>query len=154
MKKIEPPVVRKERKVRLSKTPYKFVVSEDFVIDDVVAKTYQTDVYIPSTRWEWGHNKKGGYTSKLFLKVKPDNADVVVNALIFEGISIVKAEDHISAKIPRCDWFHHQTDSYRWGYFRRGYKPTETAVELSLLSEDGKILRRDRAANYKSFVKE
>jgi len=104
---------------------------------------------------------QGGFTSRLVLKVSPDNRDVPVRTLKFDGFSVVRAGDYVSAQIPRYEekrvnsGFHSGPyDRDRVFYFDRNFNPEESAIELALLSADGNVLRRDRAVNYKNFVKE
>lgn len=39
-------------------------------------------------------------------------------------------------------------------YFDRKFKPKESAIEIGILSLDGKVLRSDRSIDYKLFYKE
>jgi hypothetical protein len=149
--KTETPVVRKKRKVKYSKTPYEFVFSENFTVEEVIAESHHAYVHVPEKHFDlWGNDKEAGYTSKVILKVVPDNKDIPVNTLVFDGTSAVKAGDRITAKIPRCQKY----DPTDRDYAARYYKPEENAIELSILSADGKVLRKDRAIGYKLFVNE
>jgi len=146
-----------------SKKLYELVATENFTVDEVVAESYATS-FTPHSEMRFGGSSpvyRGGFTSRLVLKVSPDNQDVPVTTLNFDGLSVVKAGDYISAQIPRFEekrvgtGFHSGPyDRAKIFYFDRGFNPEESAIELALLSPDGNVLRRDRSVNYKSFVKE
>jgi hypothetical protein len=145
-----------------SKKLYELVVTEKFTVHDVVAESYATS-FTPHSEMRFGGSSpvyRGGFTSRLVLKVSPDNQDVPITTLNFEGFSIVKAGDYISAQIPKFverrveTGFHSRPyNRDKVLYFDRDFNPEESAVELALLSTDGKILRRDRSVNYKNFEK-
>lgn len=144
-----------------SKHLYELVATENFTVDEVVAESYATSFTPHMMIGGRSPVYRGGFTSKLVLKVSADNQDVPVTTLNFDGLSVVKAGDYISAQIPRYEekrvgtGFHsgpHDRD--RIFYFDRDFNPEESAIELALLSTDGNVLRRDRSVNYKSFIKE
>lgn len=147
----------------LSKQLHELVVEERFIVNDVIAKSYQTS-FTPNAEVIYGgysHVYKGSFISKLVLKVSPDSKDVPVKFLNFEGFSIVKAGDYISAKIPRyeekkveggCSISFCRRE--RIFYSERKFNPIESAIELAILSNDEKILRRDRAVDFERFVKD
>lgn len=147
-----------------SKQLYELVVTENFAVDEVIGYSNTTSITPRSGRvfGEAPPTYSGGYKSKLVLEVTPDNESIPVKTLIFDGHSIVKAGDYISAQIPR-----YEEKKIRPGFFNeprltksktvyidRDFKEEESAIELTILSEDGKVLRRDRAVNYKTFVNE
>jgi hypothetical protein len=145
-----------------SKQLYELVATENFTVDEVVAESYATSFTSHSEMRSGGSSPvyRGGFTSRLVLKVSPDNQDVPVRTLSFEGLSVVRAGDYISAQIPRYEekrvgsGFHSGPyDRDRVFYFDRNFNSEESAIELALLSEDGNVLRIDRAVNYKNFVK-
>ncbi len=146
-----------------SKQLYELVVTEYFTVDEVVAESYPT-LIIPHSKIQIGIEHpgyEGGFTSRLVLKVTPVRQDVPVRTLIFDGISIVKAGDYIAAKIPKFEEKRLEDEFYfgpyerrKVFYFDRDFNSEEHAIELSILSKDGNILRKDRAINYKDFVKE
>ncbi|OYT57321.1 MAG: hypothetical protein B6U68_02035 [Candidatus Aenigmarchaeota archaeon ex4484_14] len=145
-----------------SKQLHELVVTENFTVDEVVAESYAT-FFTPHSEMVIGERSpvyRGGFTSRLVLKVSPDNQDVPVRTLRFNGFSVVRAGDYISAKIPRYEekrvgsGFHSGPYDNRVFYFDRDFNPEESAIELAILSADGNVLRRDRAVNYKNFVKE
>lgn len=140
------------------------VFSERFTVDDVVGESHATSFTPDSEARYDGYSPvyDGGFTSKLALKVTADNKVVPVTTLKFDGISAVRAGDYISAKIPRYREERANGPSPCYGcygterlfYVDRDFKPEESAIELTILSRDGEVLRRDRAVNYKEFIKE
>ena len=146
-----------------SKHLYELVATENFTVDEVVAESCATS-FTPDSEMRFGGSSpvyNGGFTSRLVLKVSPNNQDVPITALNFDGLSVVKAGDYISAQIPRfeekrvgTEFLSESYDRDRVFYFDRDFEPEESAIELTLLSADGNVLRRDRSVNYKSFVKE
>ncbi len=146
-----------------SKQLYELVATEKFTVDEVVAESYATS-FTPHSEMRFGGSSpvyRGGFTSRLVLKVSPDNQDVPVTTLNFDGLSVVKSGDYISAQIPRFEekrvgtGFHSGPyDKDRVFYFDRDFHPEESAIELALLSTAGTVLRRDRSVSYKDFVKE
>jgi len=146
-----------------SKKLYELVATENFTVNEVVAESYTTS-FTPYSEMSFGGSSpvyRGGFTSRLVLKVSPDNRDVPVATLNFDGLSVVKAGDYIAAQIPRFEekrigtGFHSRPyDRDKVFYFDRDFNPEESAIELTLLSTDGNVLRKDRAVNYKKFSKE
>ena len=146
-----------------SKQLYELVATENFTVNEVIAESYPTSFTPYSEMMVGGRSPvyRGGFTSRLVLKVSPDNQNIPIRTLIFDGLSIVKTEDYISAQIPKYEekradsGFHFESyDRDRVFYFDRNFNSEESAIELVLLSADGDVLRRDRAVNYKIFVKE
>ncbi|MEJ2267997.1 MAG: hypothetical protein P8X70_02890, partial [Nanoarchaeota archaeon] len=135
---------------------------EEFTVLEVVAKSRAIS-FTPHSEMRFGGNSpvyRGGFTSRLVLKVSPDNQDVPITTLNFEGFSIVKAGDYISAQIPKFSEIRVETGFYsrpcnidKVFYLDRDFNSEESAIELALLSTDRKVLRRDRAVNYKNFEK-
>ena len=102
---------------------------------------------------------QSGFMSKLVMDVTPGDKDNPIRTLIFNGISPVKAGDYISAQIPRykeekvnSGFYSSPFEKERVFYFDRKFNPEEIAIELTLLSENGDIIRIDRAVNYNKFV--
>ena len=105
----------------------------------------------------------GGLTSRLILTVRPDKKDIPVRKLTFDGISAVRGGDLISAMIPRYEektigpgralFLQRNTDRHRVFYLDRPFNAEESAIEITILSDDRKILRIDRAVDYKDFIK-
>ena len=144
-----------------SKSLHELVVSEVFTVDKVVSESYATS-FTPQSEIVFGGKcpvYKGGFTARLVLGVTPDNKSVPVRALSFCGISAVRAGDRVSARIPRyleetvTDIYSRQYNNSRVFYLDRGFNAKESSIELAILSDDGKILREDRAVNYRDFVK-
>ena len=145
-----------------SKQLYELVATENFTVDEVVAESWATSFTPHSERRMGGSSPvyRGGFISRLILKVSPDNNGVPVRTINFDGLSVVKGGDYISAQIPRFEEKSVGSGDHsglynrnRIFYFDRDFKAEESAIELALLSVDGNILRRDRSVNYKSFVK-
>ena len=145
-----------------SKKLYELVATENFTVNEVVAESYATS-FTPHSEMMIGGSSpvyRGGFTSRLVLKVSPDNQDVPITTLNFDGFSVVRVGYYISAQIPRFEekrvgtGFHSGPyNRDKVFYFDRAFNPEESAIELALLSADGNVLRRDRSVNYKSFVK-
>jgi len=146
-----------------SKKLYELVATENFTVDEVIAESYATSFTPYSEMMIGGRSPvyRGGFTSRLVLKVSPDNQDVPVATLNFDGISVVKAGDYIAAQIPKFEEKRVETGFHsgpynkdRVFYFDRSFNPEESAIELTLISPYGDVLRRDRSVDYKNFVKE
>ena len=138
------------------------VITEKFTVDEVIAQSYAKSFTPDSERVMGGISPvyKGGFTSRLIIQVSPDNQNVPVKTLNFEGISPIKTGDYISAQIPRYEERRVDNDHYFSGrrgydifYLDRDFNPEESAIELALLSEDGRVLRRDRSVKYQKFLK-
>jgi len=156
----------RERKINdlesKSKQLFELVVIENFIVDDVISESYGT-FFTPTSERRFGGPSpiyNGGFTSRLILSVSPKNKEVPILTLNFDGFSIVKSGDYISAKIPRykknkidCGFNIFPESNYKEFYFDRGFNLEEFPIELSLLSENGNILRRDRSINYTDFIK-
>ena len=144
-----------------SKPLYELVATENFTVNEVVGESYRTSFTPTSEMIIGGRSREyqGGYTSNLVLKVTPDNKKIPVRTLNFDGFSAVRAGDYISAQIPRYEEKRalvglSYSDRDQMFYLDRDFKPEESAIELILLSKRRKVLRTDRAVNYKKFVKE
>ena len=87
------------------------------------------------------------------MKVPPNHTSLPVRTLVFPGYSIVKGGDSIIAKIPRYEEKHASIHSLRTFYLDRAFRQDEECIELAILSENGKILRRDRSMSYGEFFK-
>jgi hypothetical protein len=135
------------------------VVYATFTVDEVVGETYQTSVISEMRMGGRSLSHDTGYTSRLVLKVTPDDPKIPVHSLTFDGISSVRVGDYISAKIPRYEEkvvYGTPQNMFDKGerslYVDRAFKPEEVAIELSILNS-GKVLRTDRAVDYSRFVK-
>ncbi|MBI2666217.1 hypothetical protein HYX13_01255 [Candidatus Woesearchaeota archaeon] len=148
-----------------SKPLEELLVSERFFVDEVIGESYATSVTPRSEPVIGGPprsspNYPSGYTSRLTLNVTPENIDIPVRTIIFEGISSVRAGEYVFAKIPRYEkkiqrmgfdfGFHEESEVF---YLNRSFNSEESAIELTLLSAEGNGVRRDRAVNYHNFVK-
>ena len=146
-----------------SKSLQELVVIENFTVNEIIAESYATSFTPRSERVIGGKSSiyEGGFTSRLVLKVSPYNQDIPVKTINFDGFSTVMVGNHISAKIPKYEEkkiardLHFPSGPYsrdRIFYFDRDFNPEESAIELAILAEDGTVLRKDRAINYKIFV--
>jgi len=160
---IEKREIEERELVKLSKPIYDLVVEARFTITDVLNESYSTNIRPMSEIVVGGHSPsyEGGYTSKLTLRVVPLNLPNPVKELEFHGYSIVKAGDLILAKIPRYEEKKLVTSLF-YGPFNTGekiflldrdYNPLEKAIELTLLSPNGDVLRRERSVDYHRYVK-
>ncbi len=145
-----------------SKSLHELVVSEMFTVDRVISESYATS-FTPQSEIVLGGKcpvYEGGLTTRLVLGVTPDNKSVPVRTLSFSGISAVRAGDRVSARIPRyleetvTGVYSRQYGNSRVFYLDRGFNAEESSIELAILSEDGKVLREDRAVDYRDFVEE
>ena len=139
-----------------SKPLHELVQMVNFRIDDVLATIIKTSYSSDETGIF--HN----YAPKLILNGVPDDLNIATRILTFEGFSIIKAGDYVSAKIPRYDkktiyserkvassWLPHWENFY----IDREFKIEEVAIELAIRF-DKSILRSDRAGNYDDFFKQ
>ncbi len=141
------------------------VFQERFIVEEVLCDTYATSIASPSRiGGPASDSQQTGYRVFVDLTVKAVDATIPVQKLMFNGYSAVRAGDTIDAKIPRyrsernVDY----SGSYEGAtldlprllsYFDREYNPSEIAVELQILSSDGKkVLRTERSVLYKTFV--
>ena len=146
-----------------SKNLCELVVTEKFTIDDALGESHETSFTPHSEIMRGGRSPvyKGGFTSKITLKVSPDDKDVPIRTIKFNGFSRLKAGDYIYAQIPRYEekrvkggFSYGQNNNDKIFYFDRDFNSEEFAIELALLSPEGNILRRERSVNYKKFIKE
>lgn len=138
------------------------VVTERFIVLSAVGETSRA-IFAPSSEIVIGGNSPaygGGFTTRLALNVSPENRGLPIHTLIFEGFSGVRSGDHILAQIPRYEervvnllFNSNPYNNTRNFYLDRAFRPTETAIELSIhSSDDTVILRTDRSIDY-SFYK-
>lgn len=143
-----------------SKPLYEFVVCEHFRVDVVGSESHATQ-FTPESEIVIGGEcpvYHGGFTSKLVLDVMPDNKNIPVRILEFTGNSSVMGGQRIIARIPiyrketvnRC-FSPGEDETF---YLEREFKARESAIELNILNEKGKVLRTDKAVDYRRFVKE
>lgn len=151
--------IKKETKE--AKKLYKLVSEEKFNVDKVLTETEEISIRT-GEMIIGGKNtySTSGMTLKMTLDVTPER-DIPVRNLNFTGFSPVRADDSIIAKIPRYEKKSFRLagsrtvydDGTRIFYFDRAYRPVEDAIELIILSPNGKPSRVDRAVNYQMFVK-
>ena len=147
-----------------SKPLQELIVSEKFIINEILGESYSTST---SVRGEWRAGPmdvqyvNGGYASKLILKVTPNNLDVPVRTLNFNGPWLpIRPGFHISAKIPKYEekrfgYSFFKIESYEREqvfYLDRDFNEEESVIELGIISEDGKILERYRSVDYSRFL--
>ena len=144
-----------------AKQLHELVATETFTVEDVIATTHPT-YFTPNSEIMIGGispSYSGGFTSRLTLKVSPDNQDIPIRTLTFDGFSIIKAGDYISAQIPKykeerkLEFLPNTYNKEGIFYVDRDFDTKETAIELALLSNEGETLRKDRAINYKTFTR-
>jgi len=135
------------------------VITEYFTVLTVISQSYEIKTTKNNNIVPLGgtpYFQTTGYVEKIILNVTPDNIkDVPVETIIFEGNSIVKAGDYISAEIPKYieKGGEHLiiSDKNKVFYIDRDFKPIENAIELAIIAEDGTVLRADRSINYDKF---
>jgi len=153
-----------------SKPLHELVVTAMFRVENVVSKSYATE-FIPHSEMVFGgpcSSYSGGLESELILKVSSDDKEIITDTLLFHGFSVVTKGNLISAKIPKYESKNVLSSPTHLGiggvgsgfhsnylpkvYSDRPFKNQELTIEIKILSEDGTILRTDRAANYKKFL--
>lgn len=143
-----------------SKPLHQLIVTEQFTIEDVITASYATSIAPMSEMVLDGPSRcyYGGHTSEVTLTVKPHNAQIPVTTLAFKGYSTVRAGETIEAKIPCYEikeastlFMPNRRDEPEKLYFPRKLTEKEHAIELKLLSPDGKTLRTERAVDYNFF---
>ena len=110
--------------------------------------------HVPSGR-EYG---LGGY--HLELRVEAEDANVPVQTLQFSGYSPVRGGDRVEALIPRYET-KRVGRQFRWDTFNtpltqtydRPFHEEESAIELTILSENKEPVRRDRSADYHLYMR-
>lgn len=159
---------RKRRKEKIedlesrSKDLHELVVSENFVVDAAESSSHARSFTPVSEMIIGGRSPhyKTGFSSKLILKVSPENSEVPVKTLNFNGYSPVKAGDHISARIPRYEERKVEPGFFGGGvhsrtfYIDRGFNEKEIAIEVAIIGASGKVIRSDKSVEYDGFVKE
>ncbi len=143
---------------RRSKQLYELVATEKFAVREVTAIFHK--IKIPNSDIIFSGKLNSGYVfvPEIFLKVSSDNPDVPVRLINFLGSSPVITGNCISVKIPKyeeerlngLDFEPRNMD--RIFYFDRKFKSYESAIEVAILSPDGKVIRRDRSPDYEEFI--
>lgn len=146
----------------LSKKLCDLIVTERFTVNDVIVKSGATS-FTPYSEMVIGGTSpvyRGGFTSRIVLEVLPDDKDIPIRTINFDGFSIVKAGDLIYAQIPKYREERlgrkiriGMNDRNKVYYLSRDFTPEESAIELCILSEEGRILRRERSVSYENFAK-
>ena len=166
---------KEEKSLRArSKNLCDLVISEEFTVEEVISYSHSTLIISEPSAFEVKYDGspieletyRTGFTSETCLRVKPKNNKVGIEYLIFIGSSIVKKGDYISAKIPKYEekkLLHEASpNGLRYETFvkevfyleRKKFNQKEKAIELSILSEKGDILRIDKAVDYNIFNKD
>ncbi len=139
----ESPAEKIERLKRLSKPLYELVVTERLQVNKVVVENLRgSEVLGVEKLLCVASDKKGQRRS-----------------VAFYGHSPVLAGQTIEVKIPRYQeirekpWFEEDKAVF---YIPRDISNAEwvyeTAIEISILSDDGRVLRTDRSSDYEDFV--
>lgn len=107
------------------------------------------------------YSSSTGYQTKLTLELAGNNFGI--KRLIFDGNSGVRGGDSIRALVPKYEERKIEDDSYGCGccgdrkktfYLpREKFGEEEEAVEIEVLTASKKILRVDRAIEYRNFMK-
>ena len=143
-----------------SKQLSELVVEENFIVNKTMRNSYATSFTPYSEMIIRGEPLiyQGGFTSKLVLKVTPENKNIPIKTLNFEGSSSVRAGDYISAKIPRYEEKRVEGRCLsgcfkreQIFYLDREFNLTESAIEISVLSEKGQDIAK--SIDYKKFRK-
>ena len=130
------------------------IVKKNFTVRDVIGQSYLMR-FTPYSEMSVGKKSPSyetGFYSRLVLKVLPDEKSLPVNSLTFLGNSPVKSGDYISAQIPVYDAMYKEKDTGD-AYMFHQYKKEDTAIQLEILSEEGKVLRKDRAIDYEEIIR-
>ena len=149
----------------ISKPLHELVVSEEFLIEEILGQSHAHS-FTPISEVRFGGNSpqyEGGYsydiTMKVFSKGKGP-VGIPVRTIYFEGNFPGLAGNSVIAKIPRYKQENVIISSSSFAnkgeevfYLDREFKSEEEAIELSILFSDGKILRTDRSVNYEEFMK-
>ena len=145
-----------------AKLLHELVVSERFTVREVLC-TNTAVSYTPESEVVHGDNSpqyQSGFRFKMSIKVTPEGLEILipVRELLFYGNSPVRGSDYVEARIPRFREIKTHVpkttvydNGVRLSYVDRKFKESELAIELSILTRDGKVLRTDRAAGYKKF---
>ncbi|MFW6450596.1 MAG: hypothetical protein ACOCZ6_06105 [Nanoarchaeota archaeon] len=144
-----------------AKPLHKLVEEETFIVEDVTGQSYARQI-TPVTEAGVGVSSpryQAGYSFELVLEVSPEDKDLPINTLSFKGYSPVKKGEYITAKIPR--FYKEEVKSGLFAphksdltfYLDRQYNSIEYAIEISVLSDTGDVLRRERAVDYNDYIK-
>jgi len=105
-----------------------------------------------------------GLRFRTIIQVRALNESCPITELIFDGYSPIISGYTINAKLFKGQFAGLYTKSgprdrfkqrYRTElYLEKDYSPSESALEISILDNDGKILRTDRSITYKDYFKD
>ena len=139
-----------------SKQLHELVVSEHFIVEDVIGESTALS-FTPLLERRIGGAPSESHTihtSELTLKVMPKNKKVPIRTIRFNGSSIVQAGHHVIAEIPRYEEIEYTKEGFpSYIYLDRQYRETEEAIELKVFSSKAVCLRTDRSVNYKEYIK-
>ena len=151
---------RLEELRRTSKELSELVVCENFLVQSVLGESHATSIYSTPVSFGSGAcDQQGGYTSSYILGVSPQNKNIPVRRLIFNGNTLPRLGGlPIQAKIPRYRVEEvSDTSNLRLlnnemiFYFDRDFNEEEIAIEISLLHSNWK--EDYRAVEYGKFMK-
>jgi hypothetical protein len=161
-------IQQKNEELRKNSKPLdKLVQTERFIVDSVLSKSYLTR-FTPISEFRMGGSSPsytGGYVIEVKLEVHPADSIIPVRKLNFSGYTAVMAGDSIAAKIPRFEektehqlgalFFDNRDPRYGTNhfYFDRKYCAEESAIEISILDNNNKVLRTERSIEYGNFQK-
>ncbi|MFW5991029.1 MAG: hypothetical protein ACOCZQ_01020 [Nanoarchaeota archaeon] len=143
-----------------SKELCELVRTEYFTVRNIISGSYKTSFTPTSEAGVGGRSPsyEGGYKTIVELTVTPKK-DIPIKKLRFEGNCQVQGGDYIFAKIPRYKEERLGNGGALFGsennvfYHDRKFKLSEDAIEIGVLSRDGR--KKDdkyRSVDYKKFL--
>lgn len=138
-----------------AKQLHELVATEKFMVNSAIGQDYAISFSIDS-EWRCGSIPStygGGFRSILTLEVSPENKDIPIRTIIYNGRCEVRAGERIAAKIPKYEKKKEELrvgqDNGKTFYIDRDFKTEESAIELTILSKNG---RTDRATDYDIYI--
>lgn len=146
-----------------SKDIIDLVFEEYFIVNEVLCRAEEVSIsHIDGNTMLGGrvptHNAV--YVFSTELTVKPGNNDIPIKKLEFLGYSAAKAGDQIWARIPRYviekvsrETRHRYDSGIETFYLDRDWNEKENAIEITILDDNLKNARIERAINFRNFYK-
>ena len=152
-------------KLLLARSLDELTVSQQFLVENVVCRNYLQKVELNDD--DAYHKVDSGYFLTVQLDVTSLSAGLnIVKELLFLGDTIAQKGHIISAQIPifneetiRYESKHFKSNSFKYDrekkiYVDRPVRTKEKAIEISIISsENGQVLRTDRAIDYDNYQK-
>ncbi len=135
------------------------MVQEDFYVQRVYSRP-RSNSHTPLSEMVFGGKSpryETGDSNHLILEVFPRDIEIPIRKLTFNGPSVVRGKDKISAHIPRYDQESDPTtyssDPHRKVfYFDRDFNTEETAIKIEIYNWwEGDLLREDKSVEYSKF---